>query len=143
MRQLNLVTHVTILQLWRGSKRTSLVLVGVLGILLSTQAVHAGTFYDFVEDGTGTILAQVTLEGDEPWDHFDVSRLTITEAGDAVLALGIGEYGGLFDETDLGFKTDLAGDGLIGNTGLNGSITDNEDLSRISWTFGAASKPTS
>ena len=125
MRQLNRVAHATIWQLWRGSKKTSLVLVGVLGILLSTQAVHAATIYDFVESSTTDVLARISLQGDEPWDHSDILSLVFTQAGDDKLVLGVGTYGGAFDTTGNAFIMHLASDGLIGDGGAEGMITDN------------------
>ncbi len=124
MRQLNRVAHVTIWQLWRGSKKTSIVLVGVLGILLSTQAIHAATFYDFVESSTTDVLARISLDGDEPWDHSDILSLVFTPAGNVKLSLGLGLYGGVFDTTGNEFIMHVPSDGLIGDGGPEGVITD-------------------
>jgi len=78
-------------------------------------------------------LAQLSLDGDEPWANTDVLRLTITDDGATALGLPAGLYPGEFDATENGFTMDAAMTGLIGNLGLNGTITDNEppDASRV------------
>ena len=103
----------------------SLVLAGVLGVLLSTQNVKAGTLYDFIQRSTEDVLATLDLDGDAPWINTDVLSLTFTDAGNAIFGLGTDPLdGSIFDTHIRGFQPDGVADpdgGLIGvgSFGLN------------------------
>ena len=103
----------------------------MLGILLSTPAIHAATFYDFVESSTTDVLARISLDGVEPWDHSDILSPVFTPAGNVKLSLGLGLYGGVFDTTGnpknpstLVFR-DLLIDHSITDSNLNFTFTAN------------------
>ena len=94
----------------------------LLNILLTitlvycSAAVSRAAEYDFVQDGTGVVLATLTTDTPTPFNHMNVVSLDFTIEGDAIFGFGIGEYSGTFDFTNAAgefFVSDGSG-GLAG-----------------------------
>ena len=90
-----------------------MMLIAVIG--LETSPALASVAYDFVQDGSGSVLATLELSS-LPARHTEVVGLTFTAAGNAIFGLGQGLYSGSFDATlDV-----FADDGLSGLAGTAG-----------------------
>ena len=103
---------------------------GVLGLLVGgllfagPGAAHAVLMFQFEEDGTGDILATMTLGSDTgPFDNTDITAFAFTAAGDAIFGIGVGPFAPLFNQsTGSGFT--VAADGGLepGSATLPGSV---------------------
>lgn len=89
-----------------------LLLVCCFVVVMSYDA-SAQLLYDFLEDGTGTLLATLELSS-LPATHEEVVALTFTPQGEVILGFGP-TYDGGFDVTSGSFVADGAG-------GLTGSV---------------------
>ncbi|MCG8689982.1 MAG: PEP-CTERM sorting domain-containing protein [Minwuiales bacterium] len=81
-------------------------MTGLLGLLVGgllfagPGAAHAALMFQFEEDGTGDILATMTLGSDTgPFDHSDITAFAFTAAGDAIFGIGVGPFTPLFERT--------------------------------------------
>ena len=81
-------------------------MTGLLGLLVGgllfagPGAAHAALMFQFEEDGTGDILATMTLGPDTgPFDHSDITAFAFTAAGDAIFGIGVGPFTLPFERT--------------------------------------------
>jgi hypothetical protein len=72
-------------------------MMACIALTVMSASSEAGLFYDFVEDGTGNVLATLELSS-LPATHTEVVGLTFTPAGEAIFGLGP-TYTGIFDNS--------------------------------------------
>jgi hypothetical protein len=90
----------------RRSLLSPSIIVALTFAFMSDRA-DASLFYDFEEDGTGTVLATLELAS-LPATHTEVLGLTFTLAGQAVFGYGP-TYVGVFDTSIFAFVDDGSG----------------------------------
>jgi hypothetical protein len=90
------------------------------------SAPAAGESFNFIQAGTDQILATLTTDGADPFDHSNIDDLSFSSVGASLFALDVGSYAGEFDVTfGTGF-TDDASDELKGLDAGRAQIQDND-----------------
>ncbi|MEM6257044.1 MAG: PEP-CTERM sorting domain-containing protein [Planctomycetota bacterium] len=64
-----------------------------------TPGIIFASDFQFVQEGTGDVLATLRLSDNEPWDHTDVLDFSFTPAGDAIFGQGVGTFSQPFTNT--------------------------------------------
>lgn len=87
-----------------------------------TTASATAADYDFVQEGTGDILATLSTNDADPFSHTDVISLIFTTEGNAIFNVGISDVSSYLSSTDASLTNDGLG-GLEGTgTGQNGFL---------------------
>jgi hypothetical protein len=105
--------------LWRLHALTRLLKKGknlmTRNILFAIVSIHfwavaaAATDYDFIQTGTGDLLATLSTNGADPFDDADFTGLTFSSDGSTLFGFGSGLYLGTFDSTTSLFTSDGIG----------------------------------
>lgn len=95
----------------------------IAGVLLTFTAICVATAsataadYEFMQEGTGDILATLSTNDADPFSHTDVTSLTFTTEGDAIFHVGTSDVSSYLSSTG----DSLTNDGL---GGLEGTGTE-------------------
>ena len=96
-------------------------MMACLAVAMMSVSSQAQRFYDFIEGGTGDVLATLELSS-IPATHTEVVELTFTPAGETLFGYS-SPYTGIFDGNDGPFVDDGTG-GLDGGVQYEGVLWD-------------------
>lgn len=104
------------------SHRTIVRLSLTFTALCVATASATGADYEFIQEGTGDILATLSTNGADPFFHTDVISLNFTTEGDAILGVGTSDVSSFLSSTGASLTSDGLG-GLEGTgAGQNGFL---------------------
>lgn len=92
----------------------SVIAIGAVLVAGPTRPARANVIYDFREDGTGTVLAEIELQT-LPAGLSDIASYHLTSAGDAIFHLGTGNL--TFNSFFVSFGNQIVDDGAGGLAG--------------------------